>query len=455
MIPNDTIVAQVTHPGKSAVGILRVSGSNARQVAMEILGKIPIPRFATYSKFFNQNKQILDQGISLWFPAPFSFTGEDILELQGHGSPVIMDLLTQRILSIKNIRLAKPGEFCERAFLNNKIDLVQAEAIDDLINSETASMVKASLSSLQGNFSCYIRRLVEILNQFRVYIESSIDFEEEEMNFDLNNIICSHFQKLHNQFLKIKKIITNESIIRETKKIIIVGQPNAGKSSLLNTLSSRDRAIVTNIPGTTRDLLYEYINIDGVLCEIIDTAGIHNTTDEIENIGINRALESLKTSDHVLCVIDKTIDPQNQKKISRNFIKKINSYNSAIQITFILNKNDLLKEDFGIKKIENFYFISVSARTGQGIDILKKYLIKTEKNKTKEGLFIARRRHLHQIDLSYDAFLKAKKNWLKYKNIECLAESLSVMNKCIGEITGVISSNDLLDRIFSTFCIGK
>ncbi|QFQ32766.1 tRNA uridine-5-carboxymethylaminomethyl(34) synthesis GTPase MnmE [Buchnera aphidicola (Aphis fabae)] len=455
MIQNDTIVAQVTHPGKSAVGILRISGINAKEVAIEILGKTPNPRFATYTKFLNKNKEILDHGISLWFPAPFSFTGEDILELQCHGSPFIIDLLIKRILFIKNTRLAKPGEFCERAFLNGKIDLVQAEAIDDLINSETESMVKASLNSLQGNFSRDINNLVEILTQFRVDIESSIDFPEEEINFNFDDIVSNNLNQLKNQFLKIKKIISDTSIIRETKKIIIVGPPNAGKSSLLNMLSSSNRAIVTNIPGTTRDLLYEQININGFLCEIIDTAGFHNTQDEIEKIGINRAWETLKTCDHILFVIDKTINPKNQKKISNDFIKKMNFYNNSIQITFVLNKNDLLKDDFGIKKIEDCYFISISALTGQGVNILKKHLVKSEKNKVKEGLFLARRRHLHQIDLSYHEFLKANKNWLKYKNIEFLAESLSLMNKLIGEITGSFSSNDLLNRIFSTFCIGK
>ncbi|QIQ41083.1 MAG: tRNA uridine-5-carboxymethylaminomethyl(34) synthesis GTPase MnmE [Buchnera aphidicola (Aphis urticata)] len=455
MIQNDTIVAPVTYPGKSAVGILRISGMNTRRIAIEILGRIPKPRFATYTKFFNQNNKILDQGISLWFPAPFSFTGEDVLELQGHGNPLIMDLLIKRILSIKNTRLAKPGEFCERAFLNGKIDLVQAEAIDDLINSETESMVKGSLNSLEGNFSCYITNLVEILNTFRVHIESSIDFSEEEINFHFDDVVDSNFQKLNDQFLNIKNIIKNKSIIREAKKVIIIGPPNAGKSSLLNILSSRNRAIVTNIPGTTRDLLYESVNINGFLCEIIDTAGLHDTDNEIEKIGINRALETLKTCDHILYVIDKTIDIASQKKISSDFIKKINLCNSGIRITFILNKNDLLKDSFGIKKVEDFYFISISALTGQGLDVLKKHLIKVEKNKEKEGLFIARRRHVHQIDLSYYEFLKAKKTWVKYKNIELLAESLSIMNKLLGEIIGSFSSNDLLNRIFSTFCIGK
>ncbi|CAL4317790.1 tRNA modification GTPase MnmE [Buchnera aphidicola (Protaphis terricola)] len=456
MIKRKTIVAQVTHPGKSSVGILRVSGVNAKKIAILILNKIPKPRVATYSKFFNKNNEILDQGIALWFPSPFSFTGEDVLELQGHGSPVIIDLLITTILSVKNIRLARPGEFCERAFLNGKIDLIQAEAIDDLINSENESMIKASLNSLQGNFSYYIKNLLKTLIEFRVYIESSIDFSEEEIDFNYNDIIFIKFKKLNNYFLKIKNLIKNESVIRESKKIIIIGPPNAGKSSLLNILSSRNKAIVTNIPGTTRDLLHEYININGILCEFIDTAGFHNTTNTIEKIGIDLAWKEIKKCDHILFVIDKTIDLKHQKKISDNFLKKISSYNkNNIEITFILNKNDLSPDNFKIKKIGKFFFISISALTGEGIDILKKHLINIEKNKNKEGTFIARRRHLYQIDLSYHEFLKAQKNWIKNKNIELLAESLNIMNKIIGEITGSFSSNDLLNRIFSTFCIGK
>ncbi|AYN24484.1 tRNA uridine-5-carboxymethylaminomethyl(34) synthesis GTPase MnmE [Buchnera aphidicola] len=456
MIQNETIIAQATCPGKSSVGILRISGLHADQVAINVLGKVPKPRFATYSKFFDKNKKVLDEGISLWFPAPFSLTGEDVLELQGHGSPFIMDLLMKRILCIKNlkIRIAQPGEFCQRAFLNGKIDLIQAEAIDELINSETESVVRASLNSLHGGFSVYIQELIKELIEFRTNIEASIDFSEENISFDFNTLVISNFEKLNNKFSKIKSIISEGSLIREAKKIAIVGPPNAGKSSLLNILSSRDRAIVTNFPGTTRDVLYEYVNIHGISCEIIDTAGLRNTEDEIEKIGIQRSWEIIKNSDHILYVMDKTINLEDQKKLSIQFMEKISSYKIQ-EVTFVLNKNDLLEDSFGIKKIDNLLFISVSALTGQGIDTLKKHLLNKEKDKAKEGLFIARRRHIYQIDLSYREFLKAQKNWTKYKNIELLAESLSIINKLLGEITGEFTSSDLLKRIFSTFCIGK
>jgi len=454
MIDNETIVAQVTCPGKGAVGILRISGSQAKRVAIKILGKIPLARFATYSKFLDRNHQILDKGISLWFPAPHSLTGEDVLELQGHGSPLIMDLLMKRILSIKNIRIAKPGEFSERAFLNGKIDLIQAESIDDLINSETESAIRASLNSLQGNFSFFIQKLIRLIIDFRIDIESSIDFAEEEININIKHIIDRKFRELNNKFLKIKNIVLEGSLLREGKKIVIVGPPNAGKSSLLNILSNCDRAIVTDVPGTTRDLLYEHVSINGITCEFIDTAGLRNTNNKVERIGITRAWKVMKESDHILFVIDKTMSVLEQKKIYNEFIKNIS--NQSIPVTFLLNKNDLVKEKFGIyENREGFLFINISARTGEGVDILRKHIIKTEKNRNKEGVFIARRRHIKQIDLAYDEFIIAEKNWRLSKNIELLSDSLRIINRFLGEITGQYTSEDLLNDIFSNFCIGK
>ncbi|QCI25258.1 tRNA uridine-5-carboxymethylaminomethyl(34) synthesis GTPase MnmE [Buchnera aphidicola (Sitobion avenae)] len=453
MIHNKTIIAQVTCPGKSSVGILRISGVQAKTVAMKILGKIPIPRFATYSKFLDENGIVLDQGISLWFPAPYSFTGEDVLELQGHGSPLIMDLLIKRILSINNIRLAKPGEFSKRAFLNGKIDLIQAESIDDLINSETKASINASLNSLQGNFSLLIKELMNLVIEFRINIESSIDFVEEEIDINIKDIVNIKFRELDNKFFKLKNMISEGSLLREGKKIVIAGLPNAGKSSLLNILSSSDRAIVTDLPGTTRDLLYEHISIDGIACELIDTAGLRTTDDTVERIGIIRAWEAIRKSDHVLFVIDKTISKSKQKKICDDFMKNILKNN--IPVTFVLNKNDLVKDDFGFKNMDGLSFFSVSARTGQGINILREHIVKIGKNIEKEGVFIARRRHINQIDLAYNEFLVAKKEWKLSRSIELLAESLNIMNKFLGEIIGNFTSKDLLKRIFSSFCIGK
>lgn len=452
MIEEDTIVAQVTCPGKSAVGIIRVSGTEAKQVAIKILGKIPRSRYATYSKFLDINRKLLDQGISLWFPAPHSFTGEDVLELQGHGSPLVMDLLIKSILSIKNVRIARPGEFCQRAFLNDKIDLIQAEAIDDLINSETELISQGALNTLQGNFSSYIKELIDKIIKLRIDIESRIDFPEENINFGINDTISIKLDRIYNQFLKIKNSIVEGSVIRERKKVVIVGPPNAGKSSLLNVLSCHNRAIVTNIPGTTRDIIHEDIYLNGVLYQIIDTAGLRDTDDEIEKIGIQKTWNAIKSVDHVLFIIDKTTSVLDQKKMATNFQKSIPS---NIEVTFVLNKNDLVKDNRRIKKNENLVFINISTLTGEGIDVLKKHLAKKEKNKNQESVFVARRRHLYQIDLSFREFLKSYKKWSELKNIEFLADSLSFINKLLGEITGEFTSNDLLNSIFSTFCIGK
>lgn len=454
MIHNETIVAQITFPAKSAVGILRISGSKAKQVAIEILGKIPLARFATYSKFLDSKKRVLDKGISLWFPRPHSLTGEDVLELQGHGSPLIMDLLVKRIVSIDSkIRIARPGEFSERAFLNGKLDLIQAEAIDDLINAETESCIRASLNSLEGKFSLYIKELIDIIFQFRVNVESSIDFVEEEINIEIEKLIVKNFKKLKNEFNKIKTSLLTGNLLKEGKKVAIVGAPNAGKSSLLNILSSSDRAIVTNIPGTTRDFLSQYIDINGVSCELIDTAGLRDADNEIERIGIIRAWDIIQKSDHILFVIDKTSYNSKQKKIYYDFLRKIPD---NIKVTFVLNKNDLVKnKECNFQKIKGFSCINISTYTGEGIDRLRNQIVKIEKNINKEGIFIARRRHIHQVELAYKEFLKAQRHWFRFKNIELLSESLRIINKFLAEITGRFSSDDLLKEIFSSFCIGK
>ncbi|QCI21352.1 tRNA uridine-5-carboxymethylaminomethyl(34) synthesis GTPase MnmE [Buchnera aphidicola (Hyadaphis tataricae)] len=452
MINNDTIVAQVTHPGKSSVGILRISGPKTKTIAIEILGALPRARYATYSNFLDSQKRVLDKGIALWFPAPCSFTGEDILELQGHGSPLIIDLLIQRITSIMHTRIARPGEFSERAFLNGKIDLIQAEAIDDLINAETELSIRASLNSLQGDFSSSIEKLINVIVALRMHVESTIDFSEEDINIDINQIINSQLKQLDHHFKKLKKTIAEGKLLKEGKKIVIVGFPNTGKSSLLNILSCSDRAIVTNIAGTTRDLLYQYVNINGIVCELIDTAGLRNTHNEIERIGIKRAWNILQTANHILFVIDATIEPLEQKKISKDFLNKIPT---NIEVTFVLNKNDLLNKRFGVKKIKDMFFFRVSALTGEGIDSLRNHIVNIEKNKSEEGVFIARRRHINQINLAYNELSRAQKNWSSYENIELLAESLNLMNKFLGEITGKFSTEDLLKNIFSNFCIGK
>lgn len=306
MQTNDTIVAQATPPGRGGVGILRVSGPKAAAVAEIVLGKIPKPRYADYLPFKDENGTTLDQGIALYFPGPNSFTGEDVLELQGHGGPVILDLLLKRILSINGLRIANPGEFSERAFLNDKLDLAQAEAIADLIDASSEQAARSAMNSLQGVFSGQVHQLVEALTHLRIYVEAAIDFPDEEIDFLSDGIIEAKLNEVIAELNTVRSQAHQGSLLREGMKVVIAGRPNAGKSSLLNALAGRDAAIVTDIAGTTRDVLREHIHIDGMPLHIIDTAGLRESTDKVERIGIERAWQEIEQADRVLFMVDGT-----------------------------------------------------------------------------------------------------------------------------------------------------
>ncbi|PMH73603.1 tRNA uridine-5-carboxymethylaminomethyl(34) synthesis GTPase MnmE, partial [Vibrio cyclitrophicus] len=320
----DTIVAQATAPGRGGVGIIRVSGPLATQVALEVTGKTLKPRYAEYLPFKSQDGIELDQGIALYFPNPHSFTGEDVLELQGHGGPVVMDMLIKRILTITGVRAARPGEFSERAFLNDKMDLTQAEAIADLIDASSEEAAKSALQSLQGEFSKRINTLVDSLIHLRIYVEAAIDFPEEEIDFLADGKVSADLQAIIDNLEAVRQEANQGAIMREGMKVVIAGRPNAGKSSLLNALSGKESAIVTDIAGTTRDVLREHIHIDGMPLHIIDTAGLRDASDEVEKIGIERAWEEIAQADRVLFMVDgTTTDATDPQDIWPDFVDRL------------------------------------------------------------------------------------------------------------------------------------
>jgi tRNA modification GTPase len=450
----DTIVAQATATGRGGVGIIRVSGPDAEAVANIILGKVPKVRYAEYLPFNDQHGDVLDQGIALLFKAPNSFTGEDVLELQGHGGPVVMDMLIKAILTIKNIRSANPGEFSERAFMNDKLDLAQAEAIADLIEATSEQAAKSALHSLQGEFSNKINELVESLIHLRIYVEASIDFPEEEVDFLSDGKIAKDLYQIIDNLESVKAQAKQGAILRDGMKVVIAGRPNAGKSSLLNSLVGKESAIVTDIAGTTRDVMREHIHIDGMPLHIIDTAGLRESADEVEKIGIERAWAEIKTADRVLFMLDATTtDSQDPYQIWPEFIEQLPS---TVGLTVVRNKADLTGETLETTEKNQHPVYRISAKTGLGLQPLKDHLkdIMGYQGSTGGG-FMARRRHLEAIDNAETHLLEGKVQLEEYQAGELLAEELRLTQQYLSEITGEFTSDDLLGRIFSSFCIGK
>jgi len=450
----DTIVAQATAPGRGGVGIIRVSGPKAAQVALDVTGKILKPRFAEYISFKSANGIELDQGIALYFPNPNSFTGEDVLELQGHGGPVVMDMLIKRILDINGIRPARPGEFSERAFMNDKMDLTQAEAIADLIDASSEEAAKSALQSLQGQFSKKIKTLVDSLIHLRIYVEAAIDFPEEEIDFLADGKVSADLQQIISNLKMVRAEANQGAIIREGMKVVIAGRPNAGKSSLLNALSGKDSAIVTDIAGTTRDVLREHIHIDGMPLHIIDTAGLREASDEVERIGIDKAWQEISQADRVLFMVDgTTTNATDPKEIWPDFIDRLPN---NIGMTVIRNKVDQTDENLGICHVNDPTLIRLSAKTGQGIESLKNHLKECMGfTGSSEGGFMARRRHLVSLEKAANHLDIGQQQLESYMAGEILAEELRITQQYLNEITGEFSSDDLLGKIFSSFCIGK
>lgn len=454
MYSTDTIAAQATATGRAGVGIIRVSGPAVSAVASAILGKVPKPRTAEYLPFLDEQKQTLDQGIALYFPGPNSFTGEDVLELQGHGGPVLLDMLLRRVLQMKDVRIARPGEFSERAFLNDKLDLTQAEAIADLIDASSEQAARSAMHSLQGEFSRKIHDLVEKVIYLRIYVEAAIDFPDEEIDFLSDGKVAGDLAEIISDLAGIQKQATQGSILREGMRVVIAGRPNAGKSSLLNALAGREAAIVTDIAGTTRDVLREHIHIDGMPLHIIDTAGLREATDKVEQIGIERAWQEIEQADRVLFMVDgTTTNATSPSEIWPDFMSRLPK---DLGLTVIRNKADLTGETTGASQDGDYPVFHISAKTNSGIEQLRDHLKACMGfDANTEGSFIARRRHLDALERAAEHLAIGDAQLHNHLAGELLAEELRLTQQHLNEITGEFSSDDLLGRIFSSFCIGK
>lgn len=451
----DTIAAIATAPGRGGVGIIRISGSGARAIGRALTGLELEPRHAHFSTFYHRNGDPLDSGIALMFPAPASFTGEDVVELQAHGGPVILDLLLAEAYH-QGARPARPGEFSERAFLNDKIDLAQAEAIADLINSTTEQAALSASRSLQGEFSARIDALVSQVTDLRIYVEAAIDFPEEEIDFIEDGQVKQQLQAIIGQLESVQAQARQGSLLQEGMKLVIAGKPNAGKSSLLNALSGQDSAIVTPIPGTTRDLLREHIQIDGLPLHIVDTAGLRDSDDEVEREGIRRAWHEMESADRILLVVDDTDTSGHKDDADLIWPEKNQHATRDIPVTIVHNKCDLSGRTPAVDCDADTPLIVLSAKTGAGMDLLREHLKSCMGFRDSiEGCFSARRRHLQSLENAGECLRAGQRQLLEAGAGELLAEDLRQCQNQLGEITGAVSSEELLGRIFSSFCIGK
>ncbi len=442
----DTIAAIATPLGNGGVGIIRISGKLVEYAMRSLLGKTIAPRYATYASFLDADGSVIDSGIALYFPNPYSYTGEDILELQGHGGSVVLDMLLRRVLGL-GIRLARAGEFTERAFLNNKLDLAQAEAVADLITSSTEQAVRSAQKSMQGVFSEQINQLVEELTELRIYVEAAIDFVDEEIDFLSDGVVENRLIRLLDRLAQIQKTARQGRLLHDGMTIVLAGKPNAGKSSLLNALAGHEAAIVTDIAGTTRDVLRERIQIDGMPLHIIDTAGLHDSNNVIEQEGIRRAWAEIEKADKILLLIDAR-EAEDTELLA--------SLPTHIDITKIYNKIDLLGIAPEIKQGEHQTEIYLSIKTGAGLELLTEHLKQSIGfNANTENVFIARRRHLEALNQGYESVNNALTQLQTSLAGELVAEDLRLAQNSLSEITGQISSDDLLGKIFSSFCIGK
>lgn len=444
----DTIAAIATPPGRGGVGIIRLSGPKSAEIAEVMLGKIPEPRYATFADFLSRSGEVLDEGIALYFPGPNSFTGEDVLELQGHGGPVVMDMLLNEVSAL-GARLARPGEFSERAFLNDKLDLAQAEAISDLIDAETTAAARLANRTLRGEFSERIHNLVEVITHLRMYVEAAIDFPEEEIDFLSDGKVENDLNDILRLVEDLNASASTGSLLREGMTLVIAGKPNAGKSSLMNALSGEDMAIVTDVPGTTRDILRHRVEIDGMPIHLIDTAGLRITENPVEQEGIRRAKNELANADHVIWMYNELEDPSGTARHEAELPQ-------GISLTLVQNKIDLVEHAPEVTELDGDVRVALSAKHHQGMDLLRERLKQVMGYQgSNEGDFIARRRHLDAIRRAHQHLLDGQQAMLNGVSGELLAEDLRYAQMALGEITGEFTADDLLGEIFSSFCIGK
>ncbi|MFN4290183.1 MAG: tRNA uridine-5-carboxymethylaminomethyl(34) synthesis GTPase MnmE [Permianibacter sp.] len=449
----DTIAAIATAAGRAGVGVIRISGDQVPTIATALLGKLPSPRLAVRALFRDADGSAIDDGLALYFAAPKSFTGEAVLELQGHGGPVVLDRLLRRCLEL-GARMARPGEFSERAFLNDKLDLAQAEAIADLIDASSETAARLAMRSLSGEFSKRVHALVEQLIHLRMYVEAAIDFPEEEIDFLSDGKVAAEVAALEKNLAELLSASRQGQVLREGIKVVIAGKPNAGKSSLLNALSGKDSAIVTHIPGTTRDVLRELITVDGLPIHLIDTAGLRDSEDPVEQIGIQRARAELKDADALLLVVDshdsQETDPEKLWPLPEPLPVP------AERITVVHNKCDLSGVAAGAHPEHGATVIALSAQTGAGLGLLRQRLKQLAGVVApEESLFMARRRHLDALVRAQALIRHGAEQLQTARAGELLAEDLRLAQQQLNSITGEFSADDLLGKIFSSFCIGK
>jgi len=441
----DTIVAAATPPGTGGVAIVRISGPDSATIASAMLGGVPTPRKAILKTFHDRNHTALDQGVALWFPGPASYTGEDVLELHGHGGPMVVGALIAAAVEL-GARRAEPGEFSRRAFLNDKLDLAQAEAIADLISSGTQQAARAALRTLSGEFSLAVSELLEQLIRLRLHVEAAIDFPEEEIDFLSDVQLLSRVDAVDNAFAELSARAHAGRVLRDGLQVVIVGRPNAGKSSLLNRLSGQDAAIVTEVAGTTRDILRERIDIDGLLVELVDTAGLREDPDRIEAEGIRRARDALNRADVAIWMTDASADEHDKAPPE--------TLPADIPVLHVYNKIDVGTPDSTVGAEDTT--VLLSAKTGEGIDTLRARLKQIAGlGDIGEGSFTARQRHLDALQRARQSFDRGVAALRNDKAGEIFAEELRLSQEALGEITGRFTSDDLLGRIFSEFCIGK